>query len=167
MAARKTTRPKTTSPEARAFVVVLEEIRAQNKVFGEGQQLLREQMSAGFEEVNRRFEQVDLRFEQVDLRFEQVDRRFERVEHDIAEIRQDIAEIRQDVVDIRQDITEIRQDVVDIRQDITEIRQDVGLVKIAVLDHSRELKEVRVALDKKVDRDEVEGIAQRVVARGR
>ena len=146
MAGRKITAPKTTSSEARAFAVVLEEIRAQNKVFGEGQQLLREQqqmlrqeMSAGFATVNHRFE---------------------RVEHDIAEIRQDVAEIRQDV-------TEIRQDVTEIRQDITEIRQDVGLVKIAVLDHSRELKEIRVALEKKVDRDEAEGIVQRVIARGR
>ncbi len=132
MAGRKIQAPRTTSSEARAFVVVLEEIRAQNKVFGEGQQLLHEQMSAGFEEVNHRFEQVNHRFEEVNCRFEQVDRRFDRVEHDIAEI-----------------------------------RQDVGLVKIAVLDHSRELKEIRVALEKKVDRDEVEGIVQRVIARGR
>jgi type I site-specific restriction endonuclease len=137
MAARKNKAPKTSSEEARAFVVVLEEIRAQNKVFGEGQQLLHEQqqtlrqeqqmlrqeMSAGFAEVHRRFQEVD-------LRFEAVDRRFDRVEHDIAEI-----------------------------------RQDVGLVKIAVLDHARELKEVRVALEKKVDRDEVEGIVHRVIAR--
>ncbi|MGD0529824.1 MAG: hypothetical protein ABSE49_32110 [Polyangiaceae bacterium] len=137
MAARKNKASKSTSAEARAFVVVLEEIRAQNKVFGEGQQLLHEQqqtlrqeqqmlrqeMSAGFAEVHRRFQEVD-------LRFEAVDRRFDRVEHDIAEI-----------------------------------RQDVGLVKIAVLDHARELKEVRVALEKKVDRDEVEGIVHRVIAR--
>lgn len=118
MAARKTKTPKTTSSETRAFVVVLEEIRAQNKGFGEGLQLLREQMSAGFEAV---------------------DRRFARVENDITEIRHDIADIR----------------------------QDVGLVKIAVLEHSRELKGIRVALDKKVDRDEIEGIVQHVVAPGR
>jgi hypothetical protein len=132
MAGRKTKAAKTTSSEARAFVVVLEEIRAQNKVFGEGQQLLHEQQQM------LRQEQQTLRHEQQMLRqemsagFEEMNRRFERVEHDI-----------------------------------TEIRQDVGLVKIAVLDHSRELKEIRVALDKKVDRDEVEGIVVRVVARGR
>jgi hypothetical protein len=144
MAARKNKATKTTSEEARAFVVVLEEIRAQNKVFGEGQQLLHEQqqmlrqeqqmlrqeMLAGFAEVHRRFQEVDRRFQEVDRRFEAVDGRFDRVEHDIAEI-----------------------------------RQDVGLVKIAVLDHARELKEVRVALEKKVDRDEVEGIVHRVIAR--
>ncbi len=51
---------------AHPFTVVLEEIRAQGKVFGEGHQLLREQMQAGFEEVNRRFEQVEGRLERVE-----------------------------------------------------------------------------------------------------
>jgi hypothetical protein len=116
MAARKNKVPKTTSAEARAFVVVLEEIRAQNKVFGEGQQLLRE-------------EQQMLRQDHQSLR-QDMSVRFDRVEHDIAEI-----------------------------------RNDVGLVKIAVLDHARELKEIRMALDKKVDREGVEAIVHRVVAR--
>ena len=107
MAARKTRQPKAAYPDVRAFTVVLEEIRSQNKVFGEGQQLLREQMQAGFEEVR--------------LRFEQVDRRFDRLEH------------------------------------------DVGLVKGAVLAHTHELKEIRAALEKKVDRDEVEAIVARGV----
>ncbi len=116
MAAPTTKQPTSRAADTRAFVVVLEEIRAQNKVFGEGQQLLREQMLAGFAEVNQRFEQVD-------WRFEQVDRRFERIEH------------------------------------------DVGLVKTAVLEHARELKEIRVGLERKVDRDAVEAIVERVVAR--
>lgn len=132
MAARKTKTPKTSSSGARAFVVVLEEIRAQNKGFGEGLQLVREEVQA-------------LRQEMV-ARFDGVDRRFERVENDI---------------------TEIRHDVTEIRHDIADIRQDVGLLKIAVLDHSRGLKDIRKGLEKKVDRDEVEGIVQDVVARGR
>jgi hypothetical protein len=118
MGARKMKPPRTASSQTRAFTVVLEEIRAQNKGFGEAQQLLREQMTAGFEQINRRFEQND-------RRFEQVDRRFERVEHDL------------------------------------------GLVKIAALDHSRELKEIRAGLEKKIDRDEVEAIVHAVVAIGR
>lgn len=146
MAGRKVKSPKTSSSETHAFVVVLEEMRAHFKVFGEDQQLLREQMSAGFEEVNRRFEAVD--------------RRFDRVENDITEMRHDI-------VEIRHDIAEVRGDIADIRGDIADIRHDVGRVKTVVLEHSRELKENRVSLDKKVDRDEVEGIAQGVVARGR
>src|SRR5580692_10869108 len=42
MAARKSKQPEATSAEARAFTIVLEDIRAQNKAFGEGQELLRE-----------------------------------------------------------------------------------------------------------------------------
>jgi hypothetical protein len=114
MAARKSRHPEAATAEARAFTIVLEEIRAQNKGFGEGQELLREshellreEMRAGFAEVDRRFEHVD--------------RRFDRIE------------------------------------------QDVGLVKIAVLDHARELKEIRVALGNKVDRHELETLVARGV----
>jgi hypothetical protein len=117
MAARKTKPPRTTSADVRAFTVVLEEIRAQDKVFGEGQQLLHEQ-------------------------------------HEM---------LRQEQLLLRQ---EMSVGFAEVKRDVAEIRQDVGLVKIAALDHSRKLKEIRVALDKKVDRDEVEGIVQRVVARG-
>ena len=40
-------------------------------------------------------------------------------------------------------------------------------MKIAVLEHSRGLKEVHMALEKKVDRDEVEAIVERIATRGR
>ena len=126
MAARKSKQTEATGAEARAFTVVLEEIRAQNKGFGEGQELLREQMGAlrgqmgalG-EEVGVLGEQVGVLREEMRAGFAQVDRRFERIE------------------------------------------QDVGLVKIAVLDHARELKEIRVALGNKVDRHELEMLVAR------
>jgi hypothetical protein len=59
--ARKTTdvrrSKRETIPSAketvRQFTVILEEIRGQNKGFGEGLQLLREQMEAGFEQVDQ------------------------------------------------------------------------------------------------------------------
>ena len=123
MAGRRNKAAKTASVDAHAFAVVLEEIRAQNKGFGEGQQLLREQMSLLREQMSAGFEDVSRRFEQVDARFERVEGRLDRIEN------------------------------------------DVGLVKIAVIEHARELKEIRVALEKKVDRDEVEGIVLRVVGR--
>jgi hypothetical protein len=50
-----------------------------------------------------------------------------------------------------------------VEHEMGETKNDVRLVKIAVLDHARELKEIRTELQKKVDRDEVE----RLVARGR
>ncbi len=46
------------------------------------------------------------------------------------------------------------------------VDQDLALVKEAVMEHGRQLKDVRATLDKKVDRDEVEAIVERVVGRG-
>jgi hypothetical protein len=111
MVERKTTRTSKSTSEARAFVVVLEEIRAQNKAFGEGLQGLRERMDVRFDAADRRFEGIELRLGRVEL--------------------------------------------------------DVGLVKTAVLQHSRELEGVRMAIEKKVDRDEVEAIVERIATRGR
>jgi hypothetical protein len=102
-----------TSPRtsAREFAVVLEDVRSQFKVFGEAFLGLRDQMTAGFEQVDRRFEQVD---------------------------------------------------------------GEIGLLKAAVIEQSRELREIRVAVsrledkvDKKVDRVEVEAIVEEVLARPR
>jgi hypothetical protein len=121
MAARKSKQTEATTAEARAFTIVLEEIRAQNKGFGEGQELLREQMGVLREEVGGLREEMRAGFAEVDRRFAQVDRRFDHIE------------------------------------------QDVGLVKIAVLDHARELKEIRVALGNKVDRHELETLVARGV----
>lgn len=45
------------------------------------------------------------------------------------------------------------------------IDQDFAFVKRAITDHTQELKEIRATLDKKVDRDEVEAIVERAVAR--
>jgi hypothetical protein len=105
MAARKSKQTEATTAEARAFTIVLEEIRAQNKGFGEGQELLREQVGVLREEMRAGFAEVDQRFDHIE--------------------------------------------------------QDVGLVKIAVLDHARELKEIRVALGNKVDRHELETLVAR------
>ena len=101
MAARKSKQPEATGAEARAFTIVLEEIRAQNKGFGEGQELLREG-----QEVLR--EQMGL-----------------------------------------------------LREGQEGLREEIGLVKIAVLDHARELKEIRVTLGNKVDRHELETLVAR------
>ncbi len=112
---------------AHQFTIVVEEIRAQGKVFGEGLELLREQMQAGFAEVDRRFEQVDRRFEQIDGRFEQIDGRLEQIDGRL------------------------------------------GRVEDAVVQHGRELKlhgeQLRAIAEKKVDREEVEAIVERVIAR--
>jgi chromosome segregation ATPase len=146
MAARKKTtqrRPKAEAPPSasevvRQFTVVLEDIRAQNRAFGEALDLLRDQMRAGFEEVHRRFAQIDRRFEQIDARFEQIDRRFEQID--------------------------ARFEKVDAR--FEQIGGQIGRLEDAVLHNRREIKELRGEVQGKVDRTEVEAIVQRVAASG-
>jgi chromosome segregation ATPase len=46
------------------------------------------------------------------------------------------------------------------------VEHDIVLIKDAVMENTRELKRVWVAVDKKVDRDEVEAIAEGVLRRG-
>ena len=100
-------RSKKTPSRARAlhrdFVVVLEALRGDFRVFGDALQSFRED--------------VDARLQQVDARFDQVD-------------------------------------------------NDIGLLKSAVVENTRELKRIGTALDRKVDRDEVEALVERVVRRG-
>ena len=121
---------------ARAFSVLVEEMRSQFKVFGEALEQQREQMARRFDQVDQRFDQVDRRFDQVDRRFEQVDRRFEQVD-----------------------------------QRFERVDRELGLVKAAVLENSREIRQLRGAVEaldaKKADRDEVEGIVERVLVRRR
>jgi archaellum component FlaC len=54
-----------------------------------------------------------------------------------------------------------------VENDVSALKRDTELIKVAVMTHSRELKELhRDVTDlaaKKVDRDEVEGIVKRVV----
>lgn len=137
----KAAKPRSASEAVRQFTVVLEEIRSQNRAFGEGQQLLREQMQAGFERVDRRFEQVDRRFEQVDRRFEQVDRRFEQIDRRFEQIDGHLEQ-----VDGR-----------------------LGRLEDAVLENRREIKLLRADVNdlaaKKADREEVEALVARAVGR--
>jgi hypothetical protein len=61
---------------------------------------------------------------------------------------------------------EVRADISSLRTEVhagfERVDRELALVKSAVLEHGRELREIR---DRKVDRDEVEGIVQGVLAR--
>ena len=72
------------------------------------------------------------------------------------------AEFHHELVDVRTDLTEVRTGLAEVRTDLADVKVELGLVKSAVLEHGRELREIR---DRKVDRDEVEGIVQGVLAR--
>jgi hypothetical protein len=89
------------------------------------------------ERVDAGFAQVDVRFAQVDARFAQVDARFGQVDTRFGQV-----------------------------------DREIGLLKTAVLENGRDIRDVRntlsrveVALEKKVDREEVESIVERVIAR--
>ena len=86
-------------------------------------------------------------FEQVDRRFQQVDRRFEQVERELGLVKTAVLEHSRELKEHRR------------------LLEDHGRM---LEDHGRELKELRVGVEelaaKKVERDEVEGIIERVIA---
>jgi hypothetical protein len=82
-------------------------------------------------------ETMEAGFVAVDRRFDAIDRRFEAVDR--------------------------RFDAMDGRLD--RVEGDLALVKTAVLENSRDLKDLRVAVTRKVDRDEVEAIVALAVGR--
>ena len=141
MGARKKSPTKATSEEARGFAVVVETMHAEFTVFGEALGGLRTQMTDGFEEMHRRFVEVD--------------QRFDRVERDLGLVKQDLGLVKHDLGLVK--------------QDLGLVKQDLGLVKVAVLEHGRELRELRSAVTDlaatKVARDEVETIVERALAR--
>ena len=69
----------------------------------------------------------------------------------------------QEGVDARFRQVDARFDRVDIRLD--RVEHDVVLLKDAVIENTRELKHLRVAVDKKVDRDEIEPIVEGILRR--
>jgi phosphate uptake regulator len=132
------------APLAREFLVVLEDVRSQFKVFGEALQVVNEKVDRLDRHVTSGFERVD---REMATRFERVDRematRFEHVDREMA-------------------------------TGFERVDRELGLVKAVVLEHGRELRQIRggmtrleAVMEKKVDRDEVEAIAQRVVDRPR
>jgi hypothetical protein len=68
-----------------------------------------------------------------------------------------------ETMDARFDAVDRRFDAVDARADRTD--GELALVKVAVLENNRELKELREAMSRFVDRDEVEVIVARALGR--
>jgi methyl-accepting chemotaxis protein len=64
----------------------INEIKENQKQFGE-------QVDKRFEQVDKRFEQVDKRFEQIDKRFEEVNSQFEQVDKNIIDLTTEIQQL--------------------------------------------------------------------------
>jgi chromosome segregation ATPase len=141
--------------DAGAFVVVLESLRGDFKVFGEAL-------------ADVKAEVHDVRVEVHNLRaetqagFERVDRELAGVKHEIAGMKHEIADVKHEIADVKVELADVKVDLAGVKVDLAGVKVDLGLVKSAVLEHGRELREIR---DRKVGRDEVEGIVQGVLAR--
>jgi hypothetical protein len=141
------------SASARGVGVVVEDLRSQFKVFGEALLGMREQMTSEFAAMPSEFAKV-----RVEMTLE-----FAKVR---AEMTSEFAKVR----------AETAAGFARVDREIGLLKTDLGFVKSAVTDHSRDLREIRVelketkaavvrvegALARKVDRDELEAIVQRV-----
>jgi hypothetical protein len=127
---KKSARPRLSHHE---FVVLLETLRGEFRVFGESLQIVRGQVDGLREDVD------GLRKDVGDFR-QEVGARFHRVEQDMGVLKQDVAVLKQDV---------------------GMLKLDVSLLKDASIETTQELKRLRLSVDKKVDRDEVEAIVER------
>jgi hypothetical protein len=76
-----------------------------------------------------------------------------------AEVRADFERVDREFISLRTEVQSLRTEV---HAGFERVDRELGLVKSAVLEHGRQLREIR---DRKVDRDEVEGIVQGVLAR--
>ena len=86
----------------------------------------------GFASVNGRFDSVDARLATVDTRLTGVEARLTSVEGRLTNV-------------------EGKVDTLQVH-----VEAEFGRVKDALMEHGRQLKDIRAALDRKVDRDELE-----------
>jgi hypothetical protein len=164
MAGRKKASPVPPPDGARAFAVVVEQLRGEFRVFGEALGGLRQQVT---EEVGGLRQQVT----------EEVGGLRQQVTEELGGLRQQVTE---ELGGLRQQVTEelggLRQQMNDgfaaverrferVEHELGEVRVDLALVKSAATTHTRELKEIRSALGNKVERGEVEAIVEHAVAR--
>ena len=137
-------------PSDRGTAILVEDMRAQFRVFGEALEGLRDQVVSGFDQVRQRFDGVDARFDRIDRRLDGMDTRFDGVD------------ARFDRIDRRLDGMDTRFDGVDAR--LERVDREIGLLKSAVLENTREIRaEVRRLDDRKVDREEIDAIIARAV----
>jgi septal ring factor EnvC (AmiA/AmiB activator) len=109
VAARKKIPSNTPAPPADAagFVVVLEDIRSQFKVFGDALRSSREESARHFEQIDHRFDQVDHRLDQHDIRFATLDREIREIRRDVGAVRGDLGAVRGDLDDVRSTVGRI------------------------------------------------------------
>jgi chromosome segregation ATPase len=165
MAGRRQGPSKPAADGARAFAVVVEQLRGEFKVFGEALGGLRQQMTDGFDEV--RGDVAELKHDVTGLKHDVTELKHDVTElkHDVTGLKHDVTELKHDVAELKHDMGEVKRDLAEVKVDLAEVKVDLSLVKSAATTHSRELREIRSALGNKVERGEVEAIVEHVVAR--
>jgi hypothetical protein len=128
MAARRKRTAGDGSGESRGYAVVVEELRSHFKVFGERLDGVEQRLDARIDGLEQR---LDARIDGLE---ERLDTRIDHLEQ------------------------RMTAGFTRVDERLDELSHEVGLVKLAVLDHGRALKE-------KVDRDEVEAIVERAMGR--
>lgn len=126
------------------FVVVLEDLKSEFKLFGEALQMSREEIRDFKLEVAEQFEiaregRQMLREDMTVLRT------------DVAEIKTDVAQLKLDVVEIKKDVAQLKSDVAKLKIDVEQLKSDIGVLKEAV-------EEISEKLDKKANIEDAEEI---------
>jgi uncharacterized coiled-coil DUF342 family protein len=70
------------------------------------------------------------------------------VRSEVAALRSDVVALQSlhpEVAALRDDVREIREEMVEVRNDVGVLRRDVELLKVAVVDNVREIKQLRRA----------------------
>ena len=105
MAGRKKVSPVPAPDGARAFAVVVEQLRGEFKVFGVALGGLRQEMNE----------------------------RFERVEHELGEVKRDLGEVKRDVREVQRELGEVKVDLALVKsaatthtRELREIRSALG-----------------------------------------
>ena len=94
MAGRKKVSPVPPPDGARAFAVVVEQLRGEFKVFGEALGGLRQEMND----------------------------RFERVEHDLGEVKRDLGEVKRDLGEVKRDVLEVQRELGEVKVDLALVK---------------------------------------------
>jgi chromosome segregation ATPase len=145
------TRPKKKAGQpgptiTRQFSVLVEDLRSQFKVFGEALQGSREEVAAGFQQVDRRLHVLE--------------RDVSVVKGDVSILKGDMALVKTAVLEHSRDLKELRATSLEHTRELKEVKSDLAEVRMAV-------DRLTVKVDQKVDRAEVAAIVEEVVARPR
>jgi chromosome segregation ATPase len=135
-------RTGTMATRKKAHALTIEDVRS---VVSDAIQGQNEKFGTRFDQFAARFDQSEARFDQFEARLDQFEARFDQVDQQLVDMRQDMAAMNRKFEDIA--LTHLRE--------IRDLRTDVRRIDAKVDGLDARLGRVEVAIEKKVDRDEV------------